>query len=230
MKMKILMASMLFQQIEQALPFFLEYLQKINPLPAKIILLDFRLEQKFMPQKPPKLFVVEKKTIEKDFGSQLALLRNNAFEMAKTEGFDAVLFLQPNLFPPQDLIERLAQSGKEIIAPAFFTTEQNVVFSNAVKIENENNLPKVTPWLFGELLPSGLKKVDSVSLQAIFFKKNAFNVLSFGQPPDGVQEMVFLQKKAKELGFEIFLDSSIVCAKLSQQMLFSHHYFAAQKQ
>lgn len=227
--MKVLLASMLFQQIEQALPFFFQYVEEMNPKPDKAILFNFAPEQKFDAEKIKHIFHVEKKQIEKDFAKQLCETRNNVLQLALKEGFDAVIFLQPNIFPPPDLISRLAQAKKEIIAPAFFFTHDNMVFSNTVTIYAEKDNHKITPLLFYDLLPSGVKKVDSVSMQAVFLAKSFFEKLEFAPSKDQVEEMLFLAEKAKECGKEIFVDSSTVCARLSQTQLFSHYYFKAQK-
>lgn len=222
--MRVLLVSMFFRPLEQALPFFFEHLEALNPQPEKTVFFDFLPEQKFSLQALGKNVFVEKKVFEKDFPKQLSELRNFALETARKEKFDAVLFLQPNLFPPQDLIEALEKTRKEIIAPAFFTPEQSLVFSNAVKINGQG----IEPILFNGLLPSGVKKVDSVSLQALFVTGPALEKISFEPVEDSVSEMLLLARKAQGLGTGIFLDSSTVCGRLSQLQLFSHYYFKAQ--
>lgn len=211
-RMKVLLVSMFFQQFEQALPFFFEHLEKLNPKPEKMIFFDFLAEQKFSTTNIGRNIVVEKKVFEKDFPKQLADLRNSALETARKEKFDAVLFIQPNIFPPVDLLSEFEKNKKEILAPAFFTTEQGMVFSNAVKIADQD----IQPLVFNEFLPSGVKKVDSVSLQAFFLSGKALEKISFEAVNDSVAEMILLANKAKEAGLEIFVDSSTVCAKLSQ--------------
>lgn len=223
-KMRVLLVSMFFQKFEQALPFFFEHIEVMNHRPEKMIFFDFLPEQKFSIQTLGKNVFVEKKVFEQDFAKQLSGLRNSALETARKEQFDAVLFLQPNIFPPPDLIEALEKTGKHIIAPAFFTSEQGTVFSNAVKITGQG----IQHVLFNGLLPSGVKKVDSVSLQVLFLSGRALEKISFDPVQDSVSEMLSLARKAQELGMEIFLDSSTVCGKLSQLQLVSHYYFKAQ--
>lgn len=226
--MKTLIVSFLFQNNEQGLPFFLESIKKMEPCPSKILVFDFTADKKFFELKLDLPIQVEKKTIDKDFSSQLAGLRNQALALSKKQDFGAVFFVQPNIFPPSDVLARLEYSNKDIIAPVFFIEQKQIVFSNAIKIIDENK-KKFEPLLFSDFLPSGEKKVDSVSLQAVFLKKSFFEKVEFLAFNDAVDEMFFLAKKARDQNKEIFVDSSIVCAKLSQTQLFSNYYFSVQK-
>lgn len=224
--MKTLLASFLFQQHEQAMPFFTDYINAMSPKPERLLLFDFTKDKKFSKGAFEIPCEHEKLEVEKDFTTQLCRLRNSVFARAKNEGFDAVLFLSPNIFPPSDLLARLQAHRKEIIAPAFFTEANGAVFSNALKLPVQG---EPTPFLFEEFLPSSVKKVDSVLFSAVLFSKKFFEQASFEPAQDALKEAVILAAQAKQLGLEIFIDSTTVCARLSQKQLFSHHYFAAQE-
>ncbi|GEM_PF-2957281 len=227
--MKTLLASALFGQIEQAFPFFLEYIEALKPSPDKIVLLDLALEQKLKKHLVDKKIEIRREKLETDFSLQLSGFRNSIIATAKKENFDAVIFLQPNIFPPSDLLSRLFASKKEIIAPAFFIPQNNGVFSNAVKIIEKEDEKEMNPFRFEELLPGGIKKAGSVMLSAVFFSKNAFEKLVFEPAKDSIEELLFLADWAQKEGLEIFIDSSTVCSVLSQKQLFAAYYSKAQK-
>ncbi len=224
--MKVLLSTMFFQELEQAIPFFLQSLEELNPSFDKAIIFDFRLDQKLIEKNLPKNIAMQKVSLEKDFPKQLASLRNNVILQAKKEGFDAVLFLSSHIFPPKDLLGRLLATEKEIIAPVFFTIQNDFCISNAAKIVNENNEDKIEPFFFEELIPSGIKKVETVVLHSILLRKSVFEKLEFMEFKDSAQEMLFLAKEAKNLGKEVFVDSSVVCARFSQNQVVASYYFS----
>ena len=223
--MKVLIASVYFAEIQQCLPIFVESINALNPKPEKTVLFD--LFGELWSEAMPLLKGLEVRRIGKkeNLLQQFSEIRNSVLKEAEKENYDAVLFLQPNIFPPTDILSRLSNSGKEVIAPAFFKSLGGIPYSNALKNVGKSK-PERVP--FEELLPSGIKKAEAASLEAIFLRKGAFNKIEFKSPESPLQEMIGFAQQVKNLNEEIFVDSSTVCSKLSPMQLMSHYYFKAQ--
>lgn len=229
--MNVLLASVYYGEIQQSYPIFVEHIRELDPKPKKTILYDL-LEQRKLDQKPVE-GIIEIRAVEreKNLMTQISVIRNEVLKEAKSGSFEAVLFVQPSIFIPKDIIKRLFDSEKEVIAPGIFTFSRAGVVSNAIKKNGLNNdgSDKLELVLFNDLLPSGVKPVYGASLECIFLKKSVFDSLEFKQVNTALEEMIAFKEQTEKQGKQIFLDSSTVCSKLGPMQLMSYYYFKAQK-
>ncbi len=230
-KENIIVASIYFEEVQQAYPIFVEHLKNLSPAPKKIVLFDLFEQRKLDQSLVEGLIEIRAEPREKNLMAQVTKIRNEILKEAEKENFDAILFLQPNIFPPADTLQRLNESGKDAIAPAFFSNHNMVVFSNALKKvrEGKNEKSNLDMLLFDELVPSGVREVFGVSLEAIFLKKSAFESLEFKSTETALEEMLAFREQLQNAGKKIFIDSSTVCSKLNPMQLMSYYYFKAQK-
>ena len=229
-KLNILIASVYFGEIQQAWPMFAESIKNLDPVPKKTVVFDL-VEQRELDQPLVEgLIEIRHATREKDLMAQVTSFRNQILLEAKNENFDAVFFIQPNIFAPPDVLQRLFDSGKECIAPAFYSNYSGVIHSNAMKKTRQglNEKANLDMVLFDELLPSGIKEVFGVSLETVFLRKPVFGKIEFPQTETALSEMIAFHEQIKKLGKKIFIDSGTVCSKLGPTQLMSYYYFKAQ--
>lgn len=229
--MNILIASIYFEEVQQAYPIFVDHIKKLNPAPKKIVLFDLFDQRKLDQSLVQGLIEIRAQQREKNLMQQVTKIRNQTISEAKEKNFEAVLFLQPNIFPPTDILQRLYESNHDVIAPAFFSNHNGVIFSNALKKARQGKDLKssLDMMAFNDLIPSGIKEVFGVSLEAIFLNKSVFGSVEFSDINTALEEMISFKEQLEKAGKKIYLDSATVCAKLSPLQLMSYYYFKAQK-
>ncbi len=229
-KMNVLAASIYFSEIQQAWPMFAESINCMSPSPKKTVVFDLFEQRKLDQSLVEGLIEIRHILREKNLMAQVTGFRNQTLLEAKKESFDAVFFIQPNIFAPPDVLQRLFDSGKDAIAPAFYSNYNGVIHSNAMKKTRQglNEKANLDMVLFGELLPSGIKEVFGVSLETVFLRKPVFEKIKFLETETALLEMIAFHEQLQKLGKGIFIDSGTVCSKLGPTQLMSYYYFKAQ--
>lgn len=155
--------------------------------------------------------------------SMLAGARNVLRKKALDENFDFLLLIEQDVIPPKDVVESLLSSNKKIVSAAFFNfshqKDDSVPTPNHFGLINPTgNHTIVTRRLaFEDMWPSRLIKVFMTGVGCILIHRSVLEKISF-RVEKGLTayDDVFFCRDAHEKGFEIFLDSRVLCRHLNR--------------
>lgn len=155
--------------------------------------------------------------------------REKAVEMLLSEPrFDAIMFLDSDMAPDADLIDRLVAHDKDIVsAMAFKRTEPyEPCFFKSIDVDNGvefyTDYPKYTP----PFTKDPLLKVAGVGMACCLIKRQVFEKMPrpLFHPLTTLGEDLAFCKRATEAGFEIFVDTSITCKHVTMIPIDEIHY------
>lgn len=151
--------------------------------------------------------------------------RNMMREQALEEGFNYLMFLEQDIIPPYDIVERLMQHQKGVCSALYFNEMKPSEARHGV-----NTLYFPMAWNFDQaamekgeyserllapedLFPGRLIHVDSCGLAIVLIHRDVLEQIEFryvSTNPLVFEEFCF-GRDCKEKGIDIHLDTSIVC-------------------
>lgn len=149
--------------------------------------------------------------------------RNSLRESAISEGFDYLFFLEQDIIPPPNVIERLIGSGKTVCSALYFNDRLNIVQRRTGEMypmawaQSSQRLANGSSFIDSlDPLPitgeRELKKAAVCGLGVVVIHREVLNLVSF-RSDEGwkiFEEFLFGQD-CRESGIEIFVDTGVVC-------------------
>ncbi len=149
--------------------------------------------------------------------SGVDVARNMIVENAPSDT-DYILFLNDDVLVPADAVERLMARGKDIVSGLYFSTSPPF-YPHIYKSDGKGRYDNVSDYEKNSLV-----EVDAVRAGALLVKKKVFDKMGAPFFQHAVQkndltEDFFFCRKAKEAGFKVFCDTSLVCSHVGVSMV-----------
>ena len=152
---------------------------------------------------------------------RMVAARNEFRKRALEGGYDYMLFLEQDIVPPMDLVERLLAADKEICSALYFNIKRE---GNRMLCYDGHN-PMAWDAIhdcagksrekslgFERLFPSALLRVDGCGLGCVLIGRKVLEKVGFRCVPGSTDfEEFFFAEDCRKHGFEMFVDSSTVC-------------------
>lgn len=145
--------------------------------------------------------------------------RENAVKTMLQGDYDALLFIDSDMVVPMDLLVRLLEHDKDIVSGlAFkrFPPYEPCIFK---KCDRDG-----TEFYFD--YPKGLVEIQGVGMACTLIKRKVFeNVLQpwfFPEPKIG-EDLAFCIR-AREQGFKIYCDTTLICGHCNTEVVTEAHY------
>lgn len=159
-----------------------------------------------------------------NIAQMLADSRNVLRQKVLDEDFDFFLQIEQDVIPPADVIERLLSNNKKIVCGAFFNfshqKDTSIILPNHFSLINpKDRHTTITRRLaFDDLWPSRLIKIFLTGIGCILIHKSVMQEIKFrvDKSLNAYDDMHFC-RDANAKGFEIFLDSRVMCLHLNKQ-------------
>lgn len=137
--------------------------------------------------------------------------------------YDFYLQIEQDVIPPVDVIERLLSNHKKIVSAAFFNfshqKDTSLILPNHFSLINPNDKhTTVTRRLaLEDLWPSRLMKIFMTGIGCILIHKSVLREIKFRVEPNAsAYDDVYFCRDANKKGFEVFLDSRVMCRHLTK--------------
>lgn len=156
--------------------------------------------------------------------AQMLVVSRNILRKKVLEGeFDYFLQIEQDVIPPTDVIERLLSNNKKIVSGVFFNfshqKDPSVILPNHFCLINPNDKhTMITRRIaFDDLWPSRLIKIFLTGIGCILIHRSVLEQIEF-RVDKNLQAFddVFFCRDAFTKGFEIFLDSRVLCLHLNR--------------
>jgi hypothetical protein len=145
--------------------------------------------------------------------------REKAAQALIDDDYDALLFIDSDMVVPVDLVTRLVEANKNIVSALAFKRIPPYEPCIFKKCDHEGT----AFWLD---YPKGLIKVEGVGMACTLIKREVFEAMEkpyfFPMPVIG-EDLAFCIR-AKEKGFEIYCDTTLVCGHCSMEVINEAHY------
>lgn len=216
---KVLIGSPVTSLKEYCIPQYIEGLKSISYKNAQFLVLDNSppgrdLSKQFKEARIPYIKTEHTNSVREMLVRDHNFLRKKAIE----EGFDYWLSLEQDIIAPKDVVQQLLSNKKEIVSGTYFNfsheKEDNIPKPDMfVLIDPQDETFKVTRrMLFEDLWPSRLIKVHITGVGCILIHKSVLEKIEFHfDPKISVYDDVWFCKDAQKNGFEVFLDSRVLC-------------------
>ena len=137
---------------------------------------------------------------------RVALARRMAKDIALSEKYDYILFVDSDVFPPKDIINKLLKHKKDVVGGLCWTLD---------KI----GFPIPNAWIGGKAVPpdlDGLQEVDTVGFGCTLISKKALKNSEFQveRNKEGkleVGEDFYFCRELKKKGIKIYMDFDTPC-------------------
>lgn len=150
--------------------------------------------------------------------------RNIIRQKALSEGFDYWLSLEQDIIPPTNVVERLLSNKKSIVSASYFnfSHEENTGLPkpNAFCLIKPNDeLTIITRRMhFDDMWPSRLIKVFLTGFGCLLLHKSVLQKTKFRIDENlTAYDDVFFCRDAQKEGFEVYLDSRVMCLHYNQR-------------
>ena len=138
--------------------------------------------------------------------------------------FDLTLWIDSDIVVPNDALVKMIRADKDVISGCYI---QRVPNKETLELFKKNGLGGVSPIPVSELSPPRLMQIDACGFGCVLTKgdvlrkmeKDHFHYTIALDHSQTISEDVFFCKRATDLGFEIWADTSIICPHLG-----SHTY------
>jgi hypothetical protein len=140
--------------------------------------------------------------------------REEAGKNLLESGCDALLFLDSDMYPTEEMLVRLANAKKDIISALAF-----------------RRVPNFEPCIFNEKgfyhdYPEGVIEVEAAGMACILIKREVFEKTPqpwfFPEPAIG-EDKAFC-RRVKKAGFKIYCDTTLECGHIGECVFHSGHY------
>ena len=135
--------------------------------------------------------------------------------------YDYFLSLEQDVIPPEDVIERLLEAGKEIITGIYYSEYKmhGKPIIRPLIWKQVKDKPDMIEFMTKEAESNEVVEVDVCGLGCILISKKALEKIEFRVEEDkGTFDDVFFCMDAKKNGFKIYADTSLKCKHLIKGM------------
>lgn len=152
--------------------------------------------------------------------------RNKAAAIAIKENFDYVLFIDSDMLPPEDVFNRMIAHDKDIVSGLYFKRCDPylpVVYKTLKVNGNTVDYEVMQEW------EDGLVKVDGVGMGCCLIKTDVFKAIghSFFTPTLILSEDLAFCLRAREKGFDIYLDTTMIVPHIATHFVTEQNYINA---
>jgi len=169
-------------------------------------------------------------------GSITSIARNNICEAAEQQGCTHIMFLDTDMTFPPDTIEKLLAHDKDIVGGLYFERYhpyKPAVFWKHPDGSGDYALPHHIPY--GELMECDALATGCMLIKMDVFKKLSkpwfeYRVAEYGSKKEikfYSEDIVFCER-VKELGYKIFVDTSIECGHLLNDIEVTRQWWESQ--
>lgn len=142
--------------------------------------------------------------------------RNNIAKYAKDNKFDYIFWVDSDIILPKDTLVKLLSHGKDIVAGVYaykIIGGKNVVAKRKKEGDTSDD-PKYEDIPVSDILKhKGLMKVDGFGFGCVLTKTEIFDKIPYPWfiYTQEMGEDIYLCRKAQNAGYELFLDTSVLC-------------------
>jgi len=151
--------------------------------------------------------------------------REMAAEHMLKNGHDWLLFLDSDMVPPADMIPRLLAHDKPIVSGIAFKRIPPYSPCFYPKLEYDGKEVKLLP---AEDWTQGLGEVEGVGMACTLIRREVFEKTPkpwFFPMPVLAEDLGFCLR-AREAGFKIYVDTTLVCGHVATEVITDAHYRA----
>lgn len=153
-------------------------------------------------------------TFQYFFGYNIDQIRNLIAHWASH--YDYLFSVDSDIVLPKDCLVKMLNHDKDMVSGVYIQRKPG---EEILEIYRKNQYGGVSNVPFIQLQPEGLHEVDGCGFGCVLVKSEVIRKIGYPQfvyksalsHKDTVSEDVYFCTKAKELGFKIFADSTIVC-------------------
>lgn len=150
------------------------------------------------------------------YGYQVEQVRNLIAEWVVKGPYDYLLAVDSDIAFPKDTLKKMISHNKDIVTALYV---QRIPGTHTVEVMRDNGHGGVSHVPWPELKGKGLVKVDSCGFGCVLLKREVFVNIEYPHfqyksaldHKHTLSEDVYFCLKAKEKGFEIWADTSILC-------------------
>ena len=151
--------------------------------------------------------------------------RNMFVERAVNDGYDYIFMVDADMVLPEDTLVKLVNANKEIVSGMCF--KRRFPFEPAsLKIcrvvEGKPVFENVKDWT-----PSQMIEVEGVGSACIMIMTKVFETLGdigWYNPTLDFSEDYSFCMRAREAGYKIYIDTSLVAGHIGEQVVYEEHY------
>jgi len=229
--MKILIGCPTYERYDYCVDLWLEAIKKIQEFSKEhkidYLLVDNSKSEDFSKKLKEKNVEIIKAPYFPDVRERVINSRNILRDKTLKENYDYFLSLEQDIIPEKDILKKLLSHNKKIVS-AYYGKPVNLVLKDKetgeiknvtielalVWIQEKNGLRRANPI---EVLDKGLIKVGAYGIGCVLIDKEVLEKVKFEYKKDkkAFDDMFFCDD-AKELGYELFLDSSIKVEHLNK--------------
>jgi glycosyltransferase involved in cell wall biosynthesis len=130
--------------------------------------------------------------------------------------YDYTLWIDSDIIVPNDALVKMIKANKDVISGCYI---QRIPNKETLELFRKNGLGGVSPIPVSDLSPPRLVQIDACGFGCVLTKgdvlrkmeKNHFHYTIALDHSQTISEDVYFCKKATDLGFEIWADTSIIC-------------------
>lgn len=240
---KVLVASPTYNGMDYCFEEFIESIRAIDYESFDILIMDNSRTKEFFRKisKVQGIKAVYDETREEKNILRLISSRNKIIEYAIEKGYDYILMMDSDVIPPSNILKKLLSNKKDIcsglcfspfniegetkILPVAWKTLEEDTFED---LKKQGKIPEkykshlnLRRYLTKEEAESGkLLEVLIPSAGCMLLSRNVFKDIRYKFLPKTEMEMtiptdeIYFLKKAREKGFKIYCDTSVVCRHL----------------
>ncbi len=212
---------------KDAMPHYLKGLKGLTYKNKEIVLVDNSPdEEMFKGLLKEKWLKVEKSAHLPVIRDMIVRDRNRLREIALEEDFDYFFSLEQDVVPPRDVIERLLANGKDVSSAVYFSYKEVQMVTPKGRIRRHDLAPIAYTWsdpvakhselqrriTFSEVFPSRLQQIHTCGVGCVLISRNVLEKVRFRYEKNAPSfDDMFFCMDCQGQGFEIWLDSRIVC-------------------
>jgi len=225
---KVLVGCPISSYKKEVMHYYLKGLQSLTYEQKEIVLIDNSPDEElFNSLKKEKRLTVEKSIHLQGIRDMIIRDRNRLREIALKGNFDYFLSLEQDIVPPPDIIERLLENGKDVCSAVYFCYKERILRGPNQKVLKRFDLTPISyNWLdpeikevkltrrmsFNEAFPSRLQQIQLCGVGCMLIGRKVLEKIKFRYEKDGTGfDDIFFGLDCQDNGFEIWLDSRIVC-------------------
>lgn len=160
-------------------------------------------------------------------GADVSTSRNKLAEKAKDVA-DYIFFVDDDVLPPMNAITKLLSHNKDIVSGLYFAKQEphfpQIFLKNK---ENKERYDSIENYKRDSLIEIDACGGGCVLIKSDVFKKLRrpyFQFIPQGEDHPRKGEDFFFCEKAKEAGFEIYCDTSIICKHIGTKFIGPQHW------
>lgn len=138
--------------------------------------------------------------------------RNLLREKFLEKNYDYLLSLEQDIIPPKDVIERLLESGKEIISAVYFMPQRNALIP-MLAINEGGEKYGYLPFNYVDK-NNYIININYAGLGAVLISRKVLEKIRFRADEKPGFDDWFFCKDAERAGFKIYADLSVKCKHL----------------